>query len=83
MVSPRPNWDDPPSSTIEDPPSWRMARSKLTRVRVDFSEDHRQDAPSSGRSSSGLPFGWPARRCFLSIASFRIAAMGSRPRRTG
>ena len=48
----------PLSSTIADPPSCRIARSKLTRVRVElFSKIIASTCPSSGRSASALALG--------------------------
>src|ERR671928_34522 len=35
MLSPRPSWVSLPVSRMVSPPSWRMATSKETRVRVD------------------------------------------------
>ena len=63
------------------PPSWRIAMSKLTRVRVElFSKIIASTAPSSGASASGLPLGPAGARspCAPSPRS-RIAAMASPP----
>src|SRR5688572_11099779 len=80
MVSPRPSWLVAASSTSGVPPSWRMAMSKLTRVRVEFfSNTVASTWPSSGLSGSGRAFGQPWRTALRSSASPIIAAMASPP----
>src|SRR6478609_7932955 len=80
IVSPRPSWVVADSSTSDVPPSWRIAMSKLTRVRVEFfSKIIPSTWPASGWSASGFPFGQPARAALRSIASASIAATASPP----
>ncbi len=58
MVSPRPSWVVPASMISEVPPSWRIAMSKDTRVRVEFfSKIMASVRPASGASRSGAPLG--------------------------
>ena len=79
-VSPRPSCIEPLSMTILDPPSWRIAISNETRVRVLlFSKIIARTWSASGRSASGLPFGQSARAALRSIASAIIAAIASPP----
>ena len=50
MVSPRPSCISAPVSITTSPPSWRIATSKLTRVRVlGFSKIIASVLPASGR----------------------------------
>src|SRR6185436_10255840 len=80
MVSPRPSWLVAASSTSDVPPSWRIAMSKLTRVRVEFfSKIIARTRPASGASASDRPLGQPCRAALRSCASLIIAATASPP----
>ena len=69
------------------PPSWRIAMSNDTRVRVEFfSKIIASVWPASGASLSAVPFGKPLRAALRDLALSRIdlsslAGIGQRSRK--
>ena len=80
--SPRPSCMSPALAMIEAPPSWRMAASKLKRVRVEFfSKIIASTRSFAGASASARPLGQPLRAALRAWASSRMARRSSASRR--
>ncbi|MNT27290.1 hypothetical protein D3C72_1629150 [compost metagenome] len=72
--SPRPSCMSEAVAMMAEPPNWRMAASKLKRVRVEFfSKIMARTRSLPGASASGRPWGQPLRACLRAWASSRMA----------
>ena len=78
IVSPWPSCMSAPDRTMDCPPICRTPTSKEMRVRVDgFSKISATMRPARGVSSSGMPFGRPARAAFIAPAWSSMARRAS------